>query len=84
MFVDTNNVHVLYRTPTPLNHLQFVSLLLTKYDGVYADSWYIGIAKRMNVEVNLPNIVSNNDYQKNAIKKALTTTFTLIHGPPGN
>lgn len=29
-------------------------------------------------------IASNNDMQCKAIEKALTSTFSLIHGPPGN
>lgn len=37
----------------------------------------------MRVEVNTSNIVQNNEYQRNAITKALKSTFTLIHGPPG-
>lgn len=50
---------------------------------IHVDSWYSKIAKEMNVEVNTLNIVRNNEYQRNAIKKALKSTFTIIHGPPG-
>jgi hypothetical protein len=49
----------------------------------FADSWYYNIACRTNVEVNIPNIVQNNEFQKRAIKNALTSSFSLIHGPPG-
>ncbi|XP_062574963.1 helicase with zinc finger domain 2-like [Saccostrea cucullata] len=47
------------------------------------NSWYSDIASKMNDEVNIPNIVPNNEFQKNAIKKSLSSTFSLIHGPPG-
>lgn len=50
---------------------------------IHVDSRYSKIAKEMRVEVNTSNIVLNNEYQRNAIKKALKSTFTLIHGPPG-
>lgn len=48
-----------------------------------SDSWYKKIAQETNVEVNIQGIVGNNEYQKMAIKKALVSPFTLIHGPPG-
>nr|XP_022316697.1 helicase with zinc finger domain 2-like [Crassostrea virginica] len=47
------------------------------------NSWYKQIAQETNVEVNIQGIVGNNEYQKKAIKKALVSPFTLIHGPPG-
>ncbi|XP_022318580.2 3'-5' exoribonuclease HELZ2-like [Crassostrea virginica] len=47
------------------------------------NSWYKKIAQETNVEVNIQGIVGNNEYQKKAIKKALVSPFTLIHGPPG-
>lgn len=50
---------------------------------IHVDSRYSKIATEMSVEVNTSNIVQNNEYQRNAIKKALKSTFTLIHGPPG-
>lgn len=50
---------------------------------IHVDSRYSKIAKEMRVEVNTSNIVQNNEYQRKAIKKALKSQFTLIHGPPG-
>ncbi|XP_011437288.3 3'-5' exoribonuclease HELZ2 [Magallana gigas] len=58
-------------------------IALNKGKWNHLDSRYSKIAKEMRVEVNTSNIVLNNEYQRNAIKKALKSTFTLIHGPPG-
>lgn len=61
------------------------SKLLNVKEGIssISDSWYKKIAQETNVEVNIQGIVGNNEYQKKAIKKALVSPFTLIHGPPG-
>ncbi|XP_061168139.1 helicase with zinc finger domain 2-like [Saccostrea echinata] len=58
-------------------------IALNQKGAIRLNSWYSDIASRMNVEVKIPNIVPNNEFQKNAIKKSLTSTFSLIHGPPG-
>ena len=61
------------------------SKLLNVREGMssISDSWYKHIAQETNVEVHIQGIVGNNEYQKKAIKKALVSPFTLIHGPPG-
>ncbi|XP_056018047.1 helicase with zinc finger domain 2-like isoform X3 [Ostrea edulis] len=56
---------------------------LNKGKPIRLNSWYYGIASQTNIELNIPNIVQNNEFQKKAIKNALTSPFSLIHGPPG-
>ncbi|XP_061168140.1 helicase with zinc finger domain 2-like [Saccostrea echinata] len=50
---------------------------------IHLNKRYCNIARQMTIEVNLESIVRNNEFQKKAIQNALTSTFSLIHGPPG-
>ncbi|XP_048763558.2 helicase with zinc finger domain 2-like isoform X2 [Ostrea edulis] len=58
-------------------------IALNKRGTIRLNTTYIEIASKINIEVKIPKVVPNNEFQKKAIKNALTSTFSLIHGPPG-
>lgn len=55
-------------------------MLIVNYIAVFPT---INIPKELNIKPNTTRLPTNNASQTEAIRKALTQSFTLVQGPPG-